>query len=172
MKRPRRRHESTAYHESAHAVRSRVLGQMPGRSRAARTKERLDSRKATQESRSAKMGQPAMRELTSVVLEMERQGKRLYRMLRVGRLNTMSRRKFREMMAVVDRLGVNFTDFNSCTSALQVLDVVRAQGMRPQLQSEYYPSQRNIRRFRRGRRPLCEECGGVHRFRTAGRNNS
>ncbi|SRR6266851_2582740 len=88
MKRPRRRHESTAYHESAHAVRSRVLGQMPGRSRAARTKERLDSRKATQESRSAKMGQPAMRELTSVVLEMERQGKRLYRMLRVGRLNT------------------------------------------------------------------------------------
>lgn len=53
-----------------------------------------------------------MRELTSVVLEMERQGKRLRRLLRVGRLNTMSRDEFREMVAVVDRLMVNFTDFN------------------------------------------------------------
>jgi hypothetical protein len=33
----------------------------------------------------------AMRELSSVVLEMERQGKRLHALLRVGRLNTMSR---------------------------------------------------------------------------------
>jgi hypothetical protein len=53
-----------------------------------------------------------MRELSSVVLEMERQGKRLHALLRVGRLNTMTRDEFREMVAIVDRLSVNLTDFN------------------------------------------------------------
>lgn len=53
-----------------------------------------------------------MRELTSVVLEMERHGKRLRALLRVGRLNTMNRDEFHEMVAIVDRLMVNFTDFN------------------------------------------------------------
>lgn len=37
-----------------------------------------------------------MRELTSVVLEMERQSKRLVELLRVGRLNTMTRTEFKE----------------------------------------------------------------------------
>jgi hypothetical protein len=54
-----------------------------------------------------------MRELTSVVLEMERQGKRLRALLRVGRLNTMTLNEFREMVAIADRLTVNFTDFNA-----------------------------------------------------------
>jgi hypothetical protein len=54
----------------------------------------------------------AMRELTSVVLEMERQGKRLQKLLRVDRLNTMTWKEFREMVTIVDRLMVNFTDFN------------------------------------------------------------
>jgi hypothetical protein len=53
-----------------------------------------------------------MRELTSVVLEMDRQGKRLHGLLRVGRLNTMTWDEFQEMVATVDRLGVNMTDFN------------------------------------------------------------
>ena len=32
--------------------------------------------------------------------------------LRIGRLNTMTRDEFREMVAIVDRLRVNLTDFN------------------------------------------------------------
>jgi hypothetical protein len=54
-----------------------------------------------------------MRELTSVVLEMERQGKRLGGLLRVGRLNTMTRAEFRDLVATADRLMVNFADFNA-----------------------------------------------------------
>jgi hypothetical protein len=54
-----------------------------------------------------------MRELTSVVLEMDRQGKRLHGLLRVGRLNTMRRSEFTELVAIVDKLGVNLTDFNA-----------------------------------------------------------
>jgi hypothetical protein len=53
-----------------------------------------------------------MRELTSVVLEMDRQGKRLHGLLRVGRLNTMRQSEFDELVVIVDRLGVNLTDFN------------------------------------------------------------
>ncbi len=53
-----------------------------------------------------------MRKLPTVVLEMERQRRHLQRLLRTGRLNTMSRDEFREMVAVVDRLMVNLTDFN------------------------------------------------------------
>ena len=53
-----------------------------------------------------------MRELTSVVLEMDRQGKRLHGLLRVGRLNTMRRSEFVELVELVGRLGVNITDFN------------------------------------------------------------
>jgi hypothetical protein len=53
-----------------------------------------------------------MRELTSVVLEMERQGKHLQKLLRVGRLNTMTWKEFREMVTIVDRLTVNLIDFN------------------------------------------------------------
>jgi hypothetical protein len=48
-----------------------------------------------------------MRELTSVVLEMDRQGKRLHGLLRVGRLNTMRQSEFDELVVIVDRLGVN-----------------------------------------------------------------
>lgn len=54
-----------------------------------------------------------MRELTSVVLEMERQGKKLHGLLRVGRLNTMTRAEFHEMVTVADRLKVNLADFNA-----------------------------------------------------------
>jgi len=53
-----------------------------------------------------------MRKLTSVVLELERQGRRLQKLTRTGRLNAMSRDEFLEMVAVVDRLMVNLTDFN------------------------------------------------------------
>jgi len=53
-----------------------------------------------------------MRELSSVVLEMERQGKRLAAMLRVGRLNTMSWEEYRQLVSVVERLQANLTDFN------------------------------------------------------------
>ena len=52
-----------------------------------------------------------MRELTSVVLEMDRQGKRLHGLLRVGRLNTMRRSEFFDLVAIVDKLKVNLTDF-------------------------------------------------------------
>jgi hypothetical protein len=53
-----------------------------------------------------------MRELSSVVLEMERQGKRLHGLLRVGRLNAMTQEEFRAMVALMDRLMGNVTDFN------------------------------------------------------------
>ena len=53
-----------------------------------------------------------MRELTSVVLEIDRQGKRLHGLLRVGRLNTMRRSEFVDLVAIVDKLMVNLTDFN------------------------------------------------------------
>jgi hypothetical protein len=53
-----------------------------------------------------------MRELTSVVLEMDRQGKRLHGLLRVGRLNTMRRSEFVDLVAIADKLMVNLTDFN------------------------------------------------------------
>ena len=54
-----------------------------------------------------------MRELTSIVLEMERQGKRLGGLLRVGRLNTMTRAEFHELVAIADRLMVNLADFSA-----------------------------------------------------------
>ena len=60
----------------------------------------------------AKMEHLGMRELTSVVLEMERQSKRLRGLLRVGRLNTMTRTEFNDLVAIADRLMVNLTDFN------------------------------------------------------------
>jgi hypothetical protein len=53
-----------------------------------------------------------MRELTSVVLEMDQQGKRLHGLLRVGRLNTMRRSEFLDLVTIVDKLKVNLTDFN------------------------------------------------------------
>jgi hypothetical protein len=54
-----------------------------------------------------------MRELTSIVLEMERQSKRLGGLLRVGRLNTMTQAEFRDLVAIADRLMVNLADFNA-----------------------------------------------------------
>jgi hypothetical protein len=54
-----------------------------------------------------------MRELTSIVLEMERQSKRLGGLLRVGRLNTMTRAEFRDLVTIADRLMVNLADFNA-----------------------------------------------------------
>jgi hypothetical protein len=54
-----------------------------------------------------------MRELTSIVLEMERQSKRLGELLRVGRLNTMTRAEFRDLVATADRLRVNLADFDA-----------------------------------------------------------
>jgi hypothetical protein len=55
----------------------------------------------------------AMRDVTSIVLEMERQGKRLGGLLRVGRLNTMTRVEFRDLVATANRLMVNLADFNA-----------------------------------------------------------
>lgn len=43
---------------------------------------------------------------------MDRQGKRLHGLLRVGRLNTMRRSEFVDLVATVDKLMVNLTDFN------------------------------------------------------------
>lgn len=54
-----------------------------------------------------------MRELTSIVLELDRQGKRLGGLLRVGRLNTMTRAEFHDLVATADRLKVNLADFNA-----------------------------------------------------------
>ena len=53
-----------------------------------------------------------MRELSLLVVEMERQGKRLHGLLRVGRLNTMTLAEFREMVKLVESLQYNLTDFN------------------------------------------------------------
>jgi len=53
-----------------------------------------------------------MRELPLLVLEMERQGKRLNGLLRVGRLNTMTWDEFQEMVTIVEKLTYNLTDFN------------------------------------------------------------
>ena len=46
-------------------------------------------------------GSLKMRELSLLVLEMERQGKRLHGLLRVGRLNTMTWAEFRDMVTIV-----------------------------------------------------------------------
>jgi hypothetical protein len=54
-----------------------------------------------------------MRALNSLVLEMERQGKRLHQLLKVGRLNTMTQEEFQAMVALVNRLMVNVADFNA-----------------------------------------------------------
>ena len=54
-----------------------------------------------------------MRELTSIVLEMGRQSKRLGGLLWVGRLNTMTQAEFRDLVAIADRLMVNLADFNA-----------------------------------------------------------
>ena len=54
-----------------------------------------------------------MRELTSIVLEMERQGKRMGGLHRVGTLNTMTRAEFHDLVATADRLIVNLADFNA-----------------------------------------------------------
>ena len=53
-----------------------------------------------------------MRELSLLVVEMERQGKRLHGLLRVGRLNTMTLAAFREIVKLVESLQYNLTDFN------------------------------------------------------------
>ena len=60
-----------------------------------------------------------MRDLELLVLEMERQGKHLHGLLRVGRLNTMTWEEFQEMVAVVERLQANLTDFNVLHFGLQ-----------------------------------------------------
>ena len=54
-----------------------------------------------------------MRELATVAQEMEAQGKRLSKLLKVHKLDTMARGEFCELVAVVDRLMVNLTDFNA-----------------------------------------------------------
>lgn len=81
-----------------------------------------------------------MRELTSIILEMERQGKRLGGLLRVGRLNTMTRAEFHELVATADRLMVNLADFSALhfgPSNLQRLksDRESAQGGRARAQA-------------------------------------
>lgn len=53
-----------------------------------------------------------MRELSLIVLEMERQGKRLNKLLRVAHLNTLTWPEFQELVAIIQRLQVNLTDFN------------------------------------------------------------
>ena len=53
-----------------------------------------------------------MRELSLIVLEMERQGKRLKKLLRVGHLNTLTWPEFQELVAIIQRLQVNLNDFN------------------------------------------------------------
>jgi hypothetical protein len=54
----------------------------------------------------------SMRDLPLLVLEMERQGKRLNNLLRVGHLNVMTWDEFQELTKIVERLQVNLTDFN------------------------------------------------------------
>jgi hypothetical protein len=53
-----------------------------------------------------------MRELSLIVLEMERQGKRLNRLLRVAHLNTLTWTEFQELVVIIERLQANLTDFN------------------------------------------------------------
>ena len=53
-----------------------------------------------------------MRELSLIVLEMERQGKRLNRLLRVAHLNTLTWPEFQELVTIIERLQVDLTDFN------------------------------------------------------------
>lgn len=53
-----------------------------------------------------------MIELSLLALEMERQGKRLHALLRVGRLNTMTCAEYRDLVTIVERLSSNLTDFN------------------------------------------------------------
>jgi hypothetical protein len=54
-----------------------------------------------------------MRRLPSIVLEIDRHGRYLDRVLRVGKLNKLAWVEFRHMVKVVDRLMVNLTDFNA-----------------------------------------------------------
>ena len=54
-----------------------------------------------------------MRRLPSIVLEMDRQGRYLDRILRVEKLNKLAWVEFRHTVKVVDRLMVNLTDFNA-----------------------------------------------------------
>ena len=53
-----------------------------------------------------------MRDLGLLVREMERQGKRLHGLFRVGRLNTITRAEFGDLVGTVGRLQYNLTDFN------------------------------------------------------------
>ena len=54
-----------------------------------------------------------MRKLSSIVLEIDRQGRYLDRMLRVEKLNKMAWVEFRHMVKVMNRLMIDLTDFNA-----------------------------------------------------------
>jgi hypothetical protein len=56
-----------------------------------------------------------MRDMSLLVLEIERQGKRkrLHGLLRVGRLNTLTWEEFQELVSVTDHVKVNLADFNA-----------------------------------------------------------
>ena len=53
-----------------------------------------------------------MKKLPLLVPELERQGKRLERLLRAAHLNTMTWPEFQELVRIVDCLKVNLADFN------------------------------------------------------------
>jgi hypothetical protein len=54
-----------------------------------------------------------MRKLSSIVSEIDRQGRYLDRTLRVEKLNNLPRVEFRQIVKVMDRLMVNLTDFKA-----------------------------------------------------------
>jgi hypothetical protein len=62
-----------------------------------------------------------MRKLSSIVLEISRQGHYLDRMLRVERLNKMAWVEFRQTVKAVSRLMFNLTDFNAVHFGLSSL---------------------------------------------------
>ena len=54
-----------------------------------------------------------MRALSTIIREMDRQGRYLDRTLRPAKLNKMSWVEFRQIVKTVDRLMVNLADFNA-----------------------------------------------------------
>jgi len=54
-----------------------------------------------------------MRDHSSIVQEMDRQGRYLHSILKTGKLNKLAWLEFRHVVKVMDQLRVNLTDFNA-----------------------------------------------------------
>ncbi len=85
-----------------------------------------------------------MRELTSIVLEMDQQGKRLGGFLRRGSLNTLTRAEFRDLVTTADRLMVISPISMSCILALQTFGLSRVPESPPGPRQQRRPSRVGI----------------------------